>query len=157
LAELNQHLDSLYAAALRLTSSAAEAEDLVQETFLKAHRGRQQLRSPRKLRAWLLAILLHQFFNRRRSEKRRICFSDVPLEQALAQEVAESGSNIELRLELREALATLEPEFRVVVWLADAEGFTSREIARMMSLPQGTVASRLFRGRQKLRRLLGRG
>jgi RNA polymerase sigma-70 factor (ECF subfamily) len=143
-AELAEHLDSLYAAALRLSSSAAEAEDLVQETCLKAHRARQQLRSPRKLRAWLLAILCNQFFNRRRSEKRRITFVDLPLEQALAAEVAESGSNIELRLVLREALDALEPEFRIVVWLADAEGLTSQEIARLLRLPQGTVASRLF-------------
>ena len=157
---LARHLDALYSAARRVSRSAADAEDLVQETCLRAHRKLGQLHSgtDRKVRGWLLSILLNHFRDQWRRSKRGPLFVDVPLEDALRQSISTTMEwNVEDHLEVHEALQSIEEEFRVVVWLSDAEGFTSREISRMLRLPQGTVASRLFRGRARLRRLLARG
>lgn len=156
---LARHLDSLYSAARRVSRSAADAEDLVQETCLRAHRKLGQLQSgtDRKVRGWLLSILFNHVRDQWRRSKRGPLFVDVPLEDALRQSIS---ATVEWKaddyLDVHEALQSIEEEFRIVVWLSDAEGFTSREISRMLRLPQGTVASRLYRGRERLRKLLAR-
>ncbi len=154
---IERHLDALYSAARRLCRSAPEVEELVQETCLRALESFGQLSSERKARAWLLSILYNGFADRRRRDRRRPQLVDETLEEAMGRaEAGRAEARTETSLALEEAFAALEDEFRAVVWLADAEGFTSFEIGRILGIPQGTVASRLFRGRQRLRKLLGR-
>lgn len=154
---LDQYLDPLYATARHLCATTADAEDLVQETCLRAYRSFAQLRSTQKAKAWLFSILFNQAIDAARTRRRRPQVADMPLEEALRVHAAnpEREPSVETALAVREAMAMLDPEFRVVVWLADGEGFTTIEIARLLGLPQGTVASRLFRGRRRLRLLLG--
>lgn len=152
---LDQYLDPLYATARHLCATTADAEDLVQETCLRAYRSFAQLRSTQKAKAWLFSILFNQAINAARTRRRRPQVTDMPLEEALREHAANPEPGVETALAVREAMAMIDPEFRVVVWLADGEGFTTIEIARLLELPQGTVASRLFRGRRRLRLLLG--
>jgi RNA polymerase sigma-70 factor (ECF subfamily) len=148
-------LDALYSMARRLCRSSSEAEELVQEACLKAWESFGQLSSERKARAWLLSILHNAFIDRQRRDKRRPHIVDETLEEAMSHtDRFRAEAPAEMSLELGEAFAALEEEFRVVVWLADAEGFTVFEISRILGIPQGTVASRLFRGRNRLRQML---
>jgi RNA polymerase sigma-70 factor, ECF subfamily len=160
------HLDQLYAAALRMTRNPADAEDLVQETYVKAFTNFHQYTDGTNLRAWMFRILTNTFINNYRKKQRE------PLQQA-ADEIedwqqlrAEAHMSTGLRSAETEALDRLPDtavvhalsqvpeEFRVAVYLADVEGFAYKEIAEMMSTPVGTVMSRLHRGRKLLRVLL---
>jgi RNA polymerase sigma-70 factor (ECF subfamily) len=154
---------SLLAVAVRLTGTRAEAEDLVQDTLLKAYRSRKQYRAGTNPRAWLVAILRNTFLNgyRRRSLERRVF--DGPDAEALAPGWVGASSLRGIRdphsgalhhlLEapLLEAIDELPPEFKMTVQLADIEELSYREIADSMSCPIGTVMSRLHRGRRWLR------
>lgn len=149
--------------ATRLTGSRARAEDLVQDTLLKAYRSRKQYRAGTNPRAWLLAILRNTFLNsyRRRSLERRVF--DGPDADTLAPGWIGASSLRAMRdphsgalhqlLEapLLAAIDELPPEFRMTVLLADIEEMSYREIAESMSCPIGTVMSRLHRGRRWLR------
>ncbi len=159
------HLDSLYAAAARVTRDAQQAEDLVQETSLRAWRNRGQLEKPQAIKGWLFKILMNTFINSYRQTSREPQIVDIELSEAMLERIhAESGETrtnpLNLLLdqclddEIQEAYDGLHTEIRAVVWLSDVEGFRQHEIAEMLGCPPGTVASRLFRGRALLRERL---
>ena len=162
------YLNELYALALRLTKNDRDAEDLVQETYLKAFTRFHQFRSGTNCRAWLFRIGTNTFINgyRRRIREREILEaheSGDPAERFFSWESQERFANPEKRMlqvavggELKRALESLPVDFRSVVMLADVHEFSYREIAKIMSTPVGTVMSRLFRGRRLLRRQLWR-
>jgi RNA polymerase sigma-70 factor (ECF subfamily) len=143
---------SLLRVARRLTRDRTTADDLVQETMLRAWRGFHQFEPGTNVRAWLFRILFHTFYSEER--KRRNHPPTVPL-PASADEMLCAGS-VET-LEVAGALAALSSEHRDVLLLAAVEGFTCREIAGILSLPMGTVMSRLSRARQALRERLTAG
>ncbi len=157
------HLDALHRVALRLTRSAGDAEDLVQETYLRAFRGADRFRPGTNLRAWLFRVMRNAFLDGRRRESRN------PVELAVDPEAvppAAGGQGGLLRgdaelehlrrivaAEIEEALGSLAEDARMVV-LLDVEGFEEAEIAEVMECAPGTVKSRLHRARLALRRRL---
>jgi RNA polymerase sigma-70 factor (ECF subfamily) len=149
------HLDGLYGFALRLTKSPADAEDLVQETYLRAFRFAHRFEPGTHLRAWLFQILRNTFLTFYRRESRQIAVLDQEAVGALDEAgAAEGAGSVPTVLDLERALADLPDEFRTVLLLADLEGFGLDEIAEVMGTPVGTVKSRLFRARRLLRRRL---
>ena len=162
-------MDALYTAAMRMTHNAADAEDLVQETFLRGYRGYPRFEEGTNLRAWLYRILTNTFINAYRSKQRRPQESDLGEVEDLylyrrlgGLEASERGRSAEDELmdfvtdaEVKAALDDLPEQFRVAVLLADVEGFSYKEIADILDIPIGTVMSRLHRGRKGLQRLLG--
>lgn len=161
-------MDGLYSAALRMTRNAADAEDLVQETFLRAYRGYPRFEEGTNLRAWLYRILTNTFINSYRSRQRRPAESDLGDVEDLylyrrlgGLETAQRGRSAEDELmdlvtdsEIKDALEQLPEQFRIVVLLADVEQFSYKEIAEILDIPIGTVMSRLHRGRKALQKLL---
>ena len=158
------HLDLLYRAALRLTHNRAEAEDLVQETWLRALRHFDQFDPGSNCLAWLLTILRNAFLNRVRREGREILESDMAATEAGAARLEEASvarSSPEedffqtvLHGDVDRALKTLSLPFRLVVTLVDLEGLAYKEVAQVLDCPIGTVMSRLSRARQLLRKEL---
>jgi RNA polymerase sigma-70 factor (ECF subfamily) len=158
-AEVLSHLESLYATALRLTRNRADAEDLVQDTVVKALRFSNRFERGTNLRAWLSTILHNTWRNRLRDSGREPLDvgSDRLDELAAGTDGPSSGETPEdlllrgtLDADLREALDTLPDVFRQAVWLRDVEEFSYAEIARMLDVPIGTVMSRISRGRRML-------
>jgi RNA polymerase sigma-70 factor, ECF subfamily len=157
------HLPALLAVGTRLSKNPAEAEDLVQDTFVKAMRARHQFEAGTNMRAWLLRILTNTFINRYRRgglEKSVLEGPDAdPLADgwvgASTMEAMRDPESQALRpvleAEIREALDELPDEFRLAVLLADVEELSYREIADVMGCPIGTVMSRLHRGRRLLK------
>jgi RNA polymerase sigma-70 factor (ECF subfamily) len=166
--EALSYIDSLYRTALRMTRNAADAEDLVQETYLRAFRSLHQFRVGTNLRAWIFRIMTNAYINEYRKRSRRPASASLDdLEEFyLYDHLIDSGvqpgdqrpEDIVLdRLtadDVIEALNDLSDDFRQVVLLADIEGFSYREIAEIMDIPVGTVMSRLFRARRRLQRSL---
>jgi len=163
----SEHLDALYRTALRLCrGNEADAEDLLQESALRAFTNFEQLRDPAAARAWLFTILGRTHLNRVRAAGRRTEATSTDLDErsfeaALAEWVpmrspAEELERWQLAEQLAQALDQLPGELRAAVWLVDVEGFTQREAAGMQDVPEGTIASRLFRGRRQLRVALER-
>jgi RNA polymerase sigma-70 factor (ECF subfamily) len=158
----------LYAAAMRLTRNPSDAEDLVQETLLKAYRAYNSFETGTNLRAWLYRILTNTFINKYRRDTRRPLESDlgeledVYLFRRLRRETSTGPtSSAEEQLldglvdaDVKEAIESLPESFRMVVLLADVEGFSYKEIAEILEIPIGTVMSRLHRGRKALQRAL---
>lgn len=159
---LSAHLDALYRTALHLCGGRrADAEDLLQDAMLRAFDGFGELRDPAAGRSWLFTILVRTNLNRIRSARRRAeimaaDLDDQAFEDALAawtppKSPADEANDAQLRERIVSALDTLDAQLRPVVWLVDVEGFQQREVAEMLSIPEGTVASRLFRARRILR------
>jgi RNA polymerase sigma-70 factor, ECF subfamily len=157
------HLDSLYRAALRLSGDPVEAEDLTQETWLKAWKSFGRFRPGTDCRVWLFTILKNTFLNHRRDQEReallheawaRRCEVDADIEPSLIANPEDALSQRELPAALARALEQLPPLFRQSVILADVRDLTYREIAGVTGWPLGTVMSRLWRGRRRLRRSL---
>lgn len=152
--------DALYRAARRLTRNPAEAEDLVQDTYLKAFRSAASFERGTNLRAWLFTILMNTYRNSRRDAARDPVDVDseaVDTAQALPGADAtpeELLLRTTLDVDLQAALDALPETFRSAVWLRDVEEFSYAEIARMLEIPTGTVMSRISRGRRLLYRQL---
>jgi len=164
-----QYAPQLYSAALRMTRNPADAEDVVQETFLKAYRGYHTFQEGTNLKAWLYRILTNTYINRYRKKTRRP--QEVELGELedlyLFKRLNETGStggatrsaeeDVLERFgddDIREAVESLPEHFRLPVLLADVEGFSYKEIAEILDVPIGTVMSRLHRGRKALQKRL---
>ena len=158
--------DQLYKTALRLTRSPHEADDLLQETYLKAFRAYEQFEEGSNLKAWLFKIMKNSFINRYRKIKRQ------PQQLELSEYLDGSeGSMInggiadgpdheqvlvdaEMHHEVKDALLELPHAYRMAVLLVDLQGFSYDDAAELLCVPKGTVMSRLYRGRKKLERTL---
>jgi RNA polymerase sigma-70 factor (ECF subfamily) len=160
-------LDSLYGAALRMTRNPADAEDLVQETMLRAYRAFDSFEPGTNLKAWLFRILTNAYINtyRRKQREPQKVSQDQVEEFDLYQELkdhepqfAETPENIVLDSlvdsDILEAIEDLPEQFRLAVVLSDIEGFSYAEMAEIMDVPMGTVMSRLHRGRRALQKRL---
>jgi RNA polymerase sigma-70 factor (ECF subfamily) len=164
--ESTSHLDALYGFALRLTRNPADAEDLVQEAFLRAYRFRDSYAPGTNMRAWMFKILSNLFINRYRRSTRETAALDGVEGDAIA-EAALSRSSVRLLRDpeahfdaglfaehVTRALDALPADFRAVVILSDIEEFSYKEIAEIMACPIGTVMSRLHRARRALQKAL---
>ncbi len=158
---------ALYSAALRMTRNPADAEDLVQETYLRAYRGFDGFSQGTNLRAWLYRILTNTYINAYRAKQRRPDerelddVEDLYLYRRLNTLNEVTGRSAEDELmdwfteeEVKQALESLPEQFRLAVLLADVEGFSYKEIAEILDIPIGTVMSRLHQGRRALQREL---
>lgn len=160
------HIDVLYGAALRLTKNARDAEDLVQDTYARAFRFEDRYEPGTNLRAWLFRILYNTFINRyRRRSREKELLSDIEkhsLQDSIVSDdalyaLAHPEEDYLSRLVSAEVLTALEAlpeEYRTVVMFADVYEMSYKEIAEIVGCPVGTVMSRLFRGRQKLKQSL---
>lgn len=163
-----EYAPQLYSAALRMTRNQADAEDLVQEAYLRGFRSFHTFQEGTNLRAWLFRILTNAYINRYRAQQRRPTESDIAdvedlylyrrlgsLEAAAAAMSAEEQFlDVFTDDEVKHALEDLPDNFRLPVLLADVEGFAYKEIAEMLDIPIGTVMSRLHRGRKAMQRAL---
>jgi RNA polymerase sigma-70 factor (ECF subfamily) len=159
-------LPSLYGAAMRMTRNPSDAEDLVQETYLRAFRGFGGFQEGTNLKAWLYRILTNSFINTYRKKQREPQTVEGPddadewyLYDRLGGRNVEASAENEVLdripdADVKAALESLSENFRLAVLLADVEGFSYREIAEIMDVPIGTVMSRLHRGRKALERAL---
>ncbi len=163
-----QYAPQLYTAALRMTRNPADAEDLVQETFLKAYRAYHTFEAGTNLKAWLYRILTNTYINKYRKESRRPSevdlgeLEDMYLYRRIGSEhSAGSARSAEdavleglVEADVKKAVESLPEAFRLPVLLADLEGFSYKEIAEILDIPIGTVMSRLHRGRKALQKAL---
>ena len=163
-----EYAPQLYSAALRMTRNQADAEDLVQEAYLRGYRSFETFQEGTNLRAWLFRILTNAYINKYRAKQRRPQetelgeIEDLYLYRRLgSMETAAASMSAEEQFldlftddEVKTALEELPDNFRLPVLLADVEGFAYKEIAEMLDIPIGTVMSRLHRGRKAMQRAL---
>lgn len=159
-------LDQLYGGALRMTRNPQDAEDLVQETYLKAYNAFDSFKPGTNLKAWLYRIMTNTYINTYRKKQRRPLVTSA--EDVTDSQLYTSSSHDSTGLEsaevealknmpnsrISEALNSINEDYRMVVYYADVEGLAYKEIAEVMDIPLGTVMSRLHRGRKQLRELL---
>ncbi|MFO6504716.1 sigma-70 family RNA polymerase sigma factor [Corynebacterium freneyi] len=159
-------LDQLYGGALRMTRNPADAEDLVQEAYMKAYQGFRSYKPGTNLKAWMYRILTNTYINNYRKAQRRP--AEYATDDITDSQIAETASHMSSGLrsaeveamallpdeEIRAALMDLNEDYRMVVYYADVEGLPYKEIADIMGTPIGTVMSRLHRGRKQLREAL---
>ena len=163
-----EYMPALYTAALRMTRNPSDAEDLVQETYLKAYRAFGSFEEGTNLKAWLYRILTNTYINSYRAKKRRPEIADVEDVEDLylyrrlgADQPSGLGRSAEDEAldrftddEVKAAIESLPDAFRIAVLLADVEGFSYKEIAEITDVPIGTVMSRIHRGRKALQKAL---
>src|SRR6476469_6463170 len=159
-AEALSYIDSLYGTAMRLTRRAADAEDLVQDTYLKAFRSAAQFERGTNLKAWLFTILHNTFRNMRRHDGR----NPVDVDSEVVEQAADAAgvdqspeqllARASLDADVQAALDSLPEAFRQAVWLRDVEELSYADIARVLDVPIGTVMSRISRGRRGLSEML---
>ena len=161
-------MSALYSGALRMTRNPADADDLVQETYLRAYRGFGGFQEGTNLKAWMYRILTNTYINSYRAKQRRPEETDLDDVEDLylyrrlgGLEAARAGRSAEDELmdtfseaEVKAAIEDLPETFRMAVLLADVEGFAYKEIAEILDIPIGTVMSRLHRGRSRLQKAL---
>jgi len=163
-----QYARQLYSAAMRMTRNPSDAEDLVQETFLKAYRAYHTFEEGTNLKAWLYRILTNTYINKYRKDSRRPSEVDLGSVEDLylyrnigSEESAEAARTTEDRVldglvesDIKKAVEDLPENFRLPVLLADLEGFSYKEISDILDIPIGTVMSRLHRGRKAMQKSL---
>jgi RNA polymerase sigma-70 factor, ECF subfamily len=164
--EALKHLDALYGAALRLTRTPADAEDLVQDAFVKAYRFYDRFEPGTNMKAWLFRILTNTFINkyRRNSREKKVLegrdaepVGDGVMSRAAMRALTDPVSEAQRRLitaEIQEALESLPEEYRLMIVLADVEELSYKEIADVVGCPIGTVMSRLHRARKRMQKRL---
>jgi RNA polymerase sigma-70 factor, ECF subfamily len=163
-----QYTRQLYSAALRMSRNPSDAEDLVQETLLKAYRAYDSFEAGTNLKAWLYRILTNTYINKYRKESRRPSEVDLGEVEDLylyrrigSEDSADMARTTEDKVldslvesDIKEAVESLPESFRIAVILADLEGFSYKEIAEILDIPIGTVMSRLHRGRKAMQKRL---
>lgn len=164
--EAMQYAQSLYSTALRMTRNQSDAEDLVQETYLKAFRSYGSFETGTNLKAWLFRILTNTFINTYRAKQRRPQESDLgsvedlflykrlPSLAGLSESAEEHLLDLFPAAEVREAIENLPETFLLPMLLNDVEGFSYKEVAEILDIPIGTVMSRLHRGRKTMQEAL---
>jgi RNA polymerase sigma-70 factor (ECF subfamily) len=164
--EAMQYAQSLYSTALRMTRNQSDAEDLVQETYLKAFRSFGSFETGTNLKAWLFRILTNTFINTYRVKQRRPQESDLgsvedlflykrlPSLAGLSESAEEQLLDLFPAAEVREAIENLPETFLLPMLLNDVEGFSYKEVAEILDVPIGTVMSRLHRGRKTMQEAL---
>ncbi|MGA0081807.1 MAG: sigma-70 family RNA polymerase sigma factor [Ilumatobacteraceae bacterium] len=164
--EAMQYAQSLYSTALRMTRNQSDAEDLVQETYLKAFRSYGSFEAGTNLKAWLFRILTNTFINTYRAKQRRPQESDLgsvedlflykrlPSLAGLSESAEEQLLDLFPAAEVREAIENLPETFLLPMLLNDVEGFSYKEVAEILDIPIGTVMSRLHRGRKTMHEAL---
>jgi len=153
-----EHIDSLYGYAMALTRDATEAEDLVQETYLRAASAANQPEVDSNLKGWLFVIMRNAWLNQLRHRNNGPRFVELDLGEPSAAGIQENPHVVYLRKlerqQVREAIENLPHAYREIVMLRDIEGFSYQEIATVLDCPAGTVMSRLGRARERLRKSL---
>jgi RNA polymerase sigma-70 factor (ECF subfamily) len=155
-----EHIDALYGYAMSLTRETSEAEDLVQETYVRAAAAPNRPDCNNNLKGWLFVIMRNAWLNHLRRQNSGPRFVDLDANEQSLTETQENPHVVYLRklerTEVREAIESLPDAYREIIVLRDIEGFTYQEIATVLECPAGTVMSRLGRARGKLRKLLHR-
>jgi RNA polymerase sigma-70 factor (ECF subfamily) len=164
--EAMQYAPQLFSGAMRMTRNRSDAEDLVQETYLRAYRSYATFEEGTNLRAWLFRIMTNTFINSYRSKQRRVQETEMNDIDNLYLYRSIAGSDVASRSaedtmfelftddEVKAALEDLPEQFRLPVLLADVEDFSYKEIAEILDIPMGTVMSRLHRGRKAMQKAL---
>ena len=160
-----EHVDSLYNTALRMTKNALDAEDLLQDVYLRAFRFFHRFEKGTNFKAWIFKILTNTYINQYRKKINKPYHVDLEKikynydnKEATAQTSAQESERLDYETlfddEIKNALQQIPDEFRVVVLLADVESFSYKEVAKIIGCPIGTVMSRLSRGRKQLQNYL---
>ena len=163
-----QHAPQLFSTAMRMTRNRSDAEDLVQETFIKAWRSFTTYQQGTNLRAWLFRIMTNTYINKYNAQQRKPAETELDDVEELflykrlgavdQSQLSQSAEDQMLSLftddEVKKALEELPDQFRIPVLMSDVEGFSYKEIAEILEIPLGTVMSRLHRGRKSMQKML---
>ena len=163
-----QHAPQLFSTAMRMTRNRSDAEDLVQETFIKAWRSFATYQQGTNLRAWLFRIMTNTYINKYNAQQRKPTETELDDVEELflykrlgavdQSQLSQSAEDQMLSLftddEVKKALEELPEQFRIPVLMSDVEGFSYKEIAEILEIPLGTVMSRLHRGRKAMQKML---